>query len=366
MTAGPRTGTVPPVERPVRVLVSFSGIKPTTNPYITQLAGALESQPGVEVILFSWRRALLGRYDVFHVHWPEQLMGGHKGSGRAVRRMLTALFCLRMWCTRVPVVRTWHNVERPTDAGFIEHWLLDAIDRLTKMRIRLNPVSAMPPDSPYVTILHGHYRDWYAGCRRQHPVPGRIACVGQVRRYKGIEELIISFRACDDPGLTLTVAGKPTSTELAESVTALARGDERITLQLFFLDDAEFVEAITSAELVVLPYRFMHNSGAVLAALSLDRPVLVPDTEVNRLLADEVGEAWIYVFRGPLDPNTLSGAYKQSHLDERAGAPDLRDRGWDRAAADHERAYRAVARATSPHQVRGSLRREAPPDPRVR
>ena len=39
---------------------------------------------------------------------------------------------------------------------------------------------------------------------------------------------------------------------------------------------------------MVLPYRQMHNSGAVLAALSLDRPVLVPATD-QRGLGAEVG-----------------------------------------------------------------------------
>ncbi len=63
---------------------------------------------------------------------------------------------------------------------------------------------------------------------------------------------------------------------------------------LGFAPDADLVREISMSEMVVLPYRFMHNSGAVLLALSLDRPVLVPDNEVNRLLEIEVGSDWVH------------------------------------------------------------------------
>ena len=57
----------------------------------------------------------------------------------------------------------------------------------------------------------------------------------------------------------------------------------------------------------MLPYRHMHNSGAALTALSLDRPVLVPETDVNRDLARETGPGWVVTFAGELRPATWSG-----------------------------------------------------------
>ncbi|MBM4515638.1 hypothetical protein GS432_01345 [Rhodococcus hoagii] len=70
--------------------------------------------------------------------------------------------------------------------------------------------------------------------------------------------------------------------ELRQTIEAVSQRCERVSSALGFAPDADLVREISMSEMVVLPYRFMHNSGAVLLALSLDRPVLVPDNEVNR------------------------------------------------------------------------------------
>ncbi len=64
---------IDPAER-LRVLQSFKEPGPYTNPYVVMLREALTATPGLEVLTFSWRTALLGRYDVFHVHWPETII----------------------------------------------------------------------------------------------------------------------------------------------------------------------------------------------------------------------------------------------------------------------------------------------------
>lgn len=329
----------------LRVLESFAQPRPTTNPYIVQLADALSELSGIELITFSWRRALLGGYDVYHVHWPEIMMEGHKRIGRVVRRVLTTLFLLRLRLARTPVVRTVHNTERPSDLGTIDTRLLDALDRMTVIRIRLNDVTTMPQDAQYATIPHGHYRDWFARYQRSSRVPGRIGYVGLIRRYKGVEQLIEAFSRLDRPDATLDIAGKPSSEDLAKTVTDAAVTDERISAHLGFLDDEAFVATVTEAVLIALPYRHMHNSGAALAALSLDRPVLVPDNEVNRRLADEVGPGWVHCYRGELSPTDLSDALESSSRAE--GSPDLSHRNWSTAAAAHEAVFRRAAGSRS-------------------
>jgi beta-1,4-mannosyltransferase len=111
------------------------------------------------------------------------------------------------------------------------------------------------------------------------------------------------------------------------------------------------VEVVTSAQLVVLPYREMHNSGTALTALSLDRPVLVPDNEVTRRLAHEVGDAWVHHFRGDLDARDIETALDEAAALGDSDRPDLSLREWDRAGADHVRAYRravALLRGSDP------------------
>lgn len=327
-----------PVAGPMTVLTSFPRPRSTTNPYIVQLAAALEAEPDVEVAYFDRRRALLGRYDLVHLHWPETWLEGRTTARRLVRLVVVVLLCLRWTATRTPLVRTWHNLERPAGLWRVDYLLLGWLERLTTVRIRLNDLTEPAGRGSTVTIVHGHYRDWFSRYPQHERVDGRIAFVGRIRRYKGVEHLVETFGALPDAGLSLAVAGMPSTPELEEHLDDLARGDDRVTLRFEYVDEGTLVATVTEASLVVLPYRHMHNSGTVLAALSLDRPVLVPDNPVNRALADEVGPGWVHLYRDDLDAEDLLAALRQ---DLPAGSrPDLSAREWDRAGVEHAAAYR--------------------------
>ncbi|MQA32809.1 glycosyltransferase [Modestobacter roseus] len=326
--------------RPLTVLQSFPEPRPTTNPYVVMLRSALDDLPGVEVLTFSWRRALTARYDVVHAHWPEILVDGRDPGRRFVRQALFVLLLLRLRVTRTPLVRTVHNLELPQGLSRRQSVLLRWAQRRTTLRIRINETTALDDGTPVATVVHGHYRDWYAEHPRREVQPGRLAFVGQVRRYKGVDRLVEAFRSVEDATLRLRIAGRPTSGELADELRAGAAADPRISLSLDFLPDAELVAEISAAELVVLPYREMHNSGGALAALSLGRPVLVPDNLVNRRLAEEVGAEWVLTFDGPLTGQALAAAVSRLRAMPPAGRPDLSRREWDDAGRAHVAAYR--------------------------
>jgi glycosyltransferase involved in cell wall biosynthesis len=342
---------------PVRVLQSFPTPRTTTNPYIVMLARSLETVPGVRVLTFSWRRALWERYDVVHVHWPEILTAGSSPLRTAVRRVLFAIVLLRWTLSATPVVRTWHNLRPQEGGGRLRDLLLRWTDRLTTLGVRLNDETPVPPGNRAVTIPHGHYRDWFAGQARVQPVPGQLAFVGLIRPYKDVPGLIRAFgaTAAAVPGARLTIAGRPSSDALADTVRRAAEADPRVTVRLDFLEDADLVATVTGAQLVVLPYAEMHNSGAALMALSLDRPVLVPDNAVNERLAEEVGPGWVRRYAGE-----LTGAALEAALTEGDGIPGTRPaldrRGWDLTGQQHAEAYR-LALATSARTRRGCLRR---------
>jgi glycosyltransferase involved in cell wall biosynthesis len=334
--------------RPFVVQQSFPTPRPTTNPYLVMLGRSLSALDGVALRTFSWRSALLGRYDVFHVHWPEILVSGHSRGKTAVKQLLFVLLLLRLRVTRTPLVRTMHNLELPTGISRREIVLLRWAERWTALWIVLNPVTRLAPERAVATVLHGHYRDWFAPYPRAERTPGRLTFVGLIRRYKGVERLIDAFgqTRSSAPELSLRLAGNPSTDELADVVRSAAAGDERISARLEFLDDADLVREITAAELVVLPYRAMHNSGSVLAALSLDRPVLVPDNEVNRRLAAEVGPGWFHFFTDELGAEELTTAVAALRGRPPVAPPDLSARNWDNAGRAHLDAYRRARQLT--------------------
>jgi beta-1,4-mannosyltransferase len=325
--------------RPFIVQQSFPTPRPTTNPYLVMLAESIARQPGVAVRTFSWRSALLRPYDVLHVHWPEILVSGHSPLKQLVRQGLTLALLARLAATRTPLVRTLHNLELPDGISRRERGLLRLVERRTTLWIHLNEDTPERPDRPHETILHGHYRDWFARHPRPAAVPGRIGYFGLIRRYKGVDRLLRAFR--DMPAdASLHVGGRPSTPELARTLEELAAGDDRVVLDLRFLDDAEVVDIVRSAELVVLPYREMHNSGGALTTLSLDRPVLLPANRVNARLAEEVGAAWVQQYEGELTAERIASAVQAVRGVPAGARPDLGAREWPEAGARHVAAYR--------------------------
>ncbi|MBJ7454342.1 MAG: glycosyltransferase [Blastococcus sp.] len=335
-----------PTDAPLVVLQSFPRPRRTTNPYLVMLRDGLEALPGVEVLTFSWRRALRGGYDVFHVHWPEILVNGHSPLKKLVRQVLFVLLVLRLRLTRTPLVRTVHNLHLPEGISRRETWLLRWAERRTSLRIRINEATEVGDGAPVATIVHGHYRDWYGVHPRSERQPGRLTFFGLVRRYKGVDLLVDAFEGTrDTEGLTLRIAGNPSSDELAGVLRAAAEQDGRISLALEYLSDPDLVTEVSAAELVVLPYREMHNSGGALTALSLDTPVLVPDNEANRGLSDEVGPGWVHRYSGALTAEHLTGALEALRAAPPAAAPDLGRRDWSRVGEAHVAAYREALAA---------------------
>jgi beta-1,4-mannosyltransferase len=97
-----------------------------------------------------------------------------------------------------------------------------------------------------------------------------------------------------------------------------------------------------AADVVVLPYdtRSALNSGALLLALSLDTPVVVADSPINRELRRQVGADWVHLFDG--DPaEALAVAKRVAHA-RRAGRPDLDAFAWPAIAEATVQAYRDV------------------------
>jgi len=331
------------------VLQSFPTGRSTTNPYLVQLADQLAPDP--QVLGFSWRRALAEPYDVFHAHWPEALLHGSTATRSLVRRLLFRALLVRLWLrrNRTAVVRTVHNVRSHEDGNRAERALLARFDRRTTLWIRLNPTTEVPAGSPVRTIVHGDYRSWFQSTPVERAVPGRVVYFGLIRPYKGVPDLIETFSALpagpEGDALSLRVIGRPTTADIGAEVLLAALADDRVSVSLGHASDTELARDVTQAELVALPYREMHNSGAAMLALSLGRPILVPSNPVTEALKVEVGRGWVFTYRGVLTAALLGGALARCRVEHPAGStarPDLSARAWSVIADQHREAYAAA------------------------
>jgi beta-1,4-mannosyltransferase len=321
-------------------LVVLHSLRPPdgTTKYVDHMIGG--DAPGVAVRFFSWKAALFTHYDVLHVHWPELLIRDSRRPWmRVVKRRLLDLLLLRLWLQRIPLVWTAHNLEPHETVTAAERRSLSRFSRRVDLVIRLNATSAVTAGREAVTIPHGHYREPFVEHPKPEAEPGRILYFGLIRRYKGVDTLISAFGGVDRADVRLRIVGDPHPGQ-AELVQRACVTDPRITCVLAFVDDRELVDEIRRSQLVVLPYRGpMHNSGAVLAALSLGRPVLVPESPANTALSAEVGPGWIQQYSGPLTPAVLEAAIDATAVGPK-GEPRLDDRDWHRVGLRHRDAYR--------------------------
>jgi beta-1,4-mannosyltransferase len=324
--------------RRLRVTQSFREGGKNTNPYLAQLGRAVATD--ADVAGFSWRHALTADYDVFHVHWPEVLIRGTTWWKTAARRLLFTMLMARIRRNRVALVRTLHNTAAHESGSRAEQRLLELCDSSTTLWIRLNPTTAPPTAAPVETILHGDYRDWFEASDRHKQVKGRILFFGLVRPYKGVQSLVSAFTELDDPTLSLHIVGKPNSTALEKQIREAAGDDQRVQFTFDYVDDHRLATEVSEAELVVLPYDDMHNSGALLLALSLDRPVLVPSNPITESLRLEVGETWITSYEGSLTSSVLVTTMTRRALPPPQTSPDLSNRSWTAIGGAHILAYR--------------------------
>jgi beta-1,4-mannosyltransferase len=315
--------------------------------YATQMRDGAPAQ--VTVKFFDWRYALHGDYDVLHVHWPEFLVrgGSKKDALLALWRLPRLMRRLRR--RKVAVVRTLHNLT-PHERGRhpLESWLTKRLDRLVTRYIALNEAtetSGLDAD----LILHGDYIQQFAQYERSSRVPGRVLYFGLVRPYKGIDSLIDAFNTLADPALSLRVVGRPNSSSMRESVEEAAAANAHISVRLEFVSDAELVSEVSAADLIVLPYREMHNSGSLLVALSLGRRVLTLDTPSNRALANEIGDEWLSLYSGELTPKVLADAVSATRRrdeGETDSVPRFRGRTWQDVGLKHYATYLRALKQT--------------------
>lgn len=320
-----------------RVLESVAAPGRTIK-YIDQVVS--EAPADIRFVYFSWRAALFGRYDVFHVHWPEFLLRGRSAPITIARSALFRALLLRLRIRGTPVVRTMHNLHPHEEGGASEKRLLKALDRLTSVWVRISTATEFPETGQHFTVLHGSYERELGALRRAERVPGRLLFIGRIEPYKGVEELARCFKALTRSDLQLRIVGRADS-DLEASIRATVGSDERVTCLFEFVPDETLVAEVTAAELVVLPYREMHNSGIALVALSLGVPILASRSPANEALAREVGDGWVSLFDGEITGAAMENAVASTKL-LLGGRPRLQNRSWESVAEGYAVAFRAA------------------------
>jgi beta-1,4-mannosyltransferase len=359
--AGPSPGRSPVL----KVLAAPASVPADDNPYITSLYSAVRAR-GVQVDEFDRRALLSGRYDIVHVHWPEELVGWGWTDVRSTvaeaAKTLVALTVARRRGARL----VWkghdlgpHDVAHPR----IYRAYITRFVRMVDLLISLGPSATRSLQDTYPglratpvrTVRHGHYRGIYP------PLPNPVAAraelglpadpplfllLGQIRRYKNVPALIHAFNRTRPQNAHLAVAGEvKADATLGQQVEAAAAGSAAVTVRIGLVPEAQISTWHAAASVVVLPYSLKTSlhSGAALLALSMDRPVVVPNSGTMRELRDLAGPEWVYLFDG--GPEEALAAAEKALVDDRPQTVDLSALDWPALGAQTLQAYQLAVRS---------------------
>lgn len=304
------------------------------NPYLNQLSSRLEAA-GLQVDEFSFPRAFTRRYDVVHMHWPDTHLWSVSWWRSLGKHIRLGLLCAWLRLRRTRIVWTLHNLhthekDHWIGATLFPRWFPRAITDVialtpTGLELARRKFPALARKRSAL-IPHGHYRDVFPPAAPHDVSRARLGLernrftilfLGSIRRYKNVPVLIDAFRRLPDTDVQLVIAGQPVVGMRAEEIEAAAQGDPRVHLHLRLIPEAEMPYFYGAADLVVAPFSDILNSGSVLLALSMNRPVLAPRLGALPDLERVVGSRWLRLYDGELEPRMLTEART------RVARPDL-------------------------------------------
>lgn len=305
--------------------------------------------PSLEIVEFGGRTAWrLWAFDVLHIHWPEGFILRTSKLTSLVRILALALYFGLCRLVGVRIVWTAHNYKRGgAGSAFAERLMWLILPRLLSGTIYLtessrraieadNPVLAAKPS---VVIPHGDYRDLEpATLPAVEPV--NLQYFGPINQYKNVPSLVRAFAGLpDDERVTLRLSANMSAAspdpQLAVEIGRLSAGaQERFRHEDAFQSDDELVAKVRAADLVVLPYHRVMNSGSAVFSLTFGTPILGARMPLFEELRAQVGDDWVMLFDGEIDAATLLDAWKKANALKASGRrPDMSAFDWTAIAA---------------------------------
>ena len=293
-------------ERPIVCLLD--GQTYEKNPYMTLLQEAL-AELGVDVRttdlprFFPLTRTAVRNpdLDVLQIDWPYHHYIVDPTGSRPIDAVLTVLRAVTFLVDllvasllSVGIVRTVHNRRHhdgayPLTERVVSETLFLVADAVTvKCDAARHVVAdsfAVPnadrihvvPDGSYVSAYENDVTR--AAARRELSIDeGTFVYLffGQVRRYKGVLNLIDAFEDLGDTDSELWIVGTPEDEALEAELRSHAAEADGVRPVLRFVPDDRVQYYLNAADVLALPYRKILNSGSVRLGLTFGLPVVAP------------------------------------------------------------------------------------------
>ena len=320
---------------------SWPGFGDHHNKFLECFLGGLQDA-GCEIIDIETVRDIpTSGLDVLILHWAEKLFWEARDRWDIVVRILTLINRLKKIRPKTKVVWMVHNLlphETRKFKSLIWPFYIQALARNIDAALTLSP-GTVPvvrenlgalKHTPIAWVWHPAYPRLCQGAdtagaarnmRGWELVHHVFGYCGQVRPYKGVEDLIDVFLLSNNSNWRLLIAGRASSPEFERILVEKAAVDPRIQLELRDMSDIEYEMAILCCDTIVAPFRTYLHSGSLVHAISVGRQVLTPKTPFSDALARQVGRDWVALYDGPLSLDIL----QKSEQGRAIGSPGISD-----------------------------------------
>lgn len=312
---------------------------------------------GLILLNYNWFGSNFSKLDIFHVHWPDAVLMGNS-RWRIYIKLALFLFSVGICSLRnKPIIYSVHNISshegnHPRLEKILWRFFIPRVSVFIHMNSNsIEEFRTRWHDAPGkdVVIRHPHYERnpvvvaSKSEAKKRLGISGArfvILSFGLVRPYKGLEDLIATFKGWSRSDAQLIILGRPVSEDYGDQLTQAAKGDRRISLQFRYVPDDELETYLSASDLIAMTHKKLNNSGVAIMALSSGRPVLAPALGGMLDLESEVGRPWVILYRGEIARETLSMAYDTVSGLSNTAHPDLSKFDPRKIAFELEHVYR--------------------------
>jgi glycosyltransferase involved in cell wall biosynthesis len=196
-----------------------------------------------------------------------------------------------------------HNVEHKGFNRWVRHffakqceWIRvfskDSINRASQ-ELKIN-------NEKFIVIPEGDYTSVYPNTITQQEARNELnlaqnskvlLSLGYIKPYKGIENLILEFSKIKNKDVQLIIAGQVMDQNYFKNLknTIDQLKDNRIQLKGVFIPEDKLQVYYNAADVVVLPFDKVENSGSAIMAMGFKKPIVAPEMGVlkKRLLQQQ-------------------------------------------------------------------------------
>ena len=274
------------------------------NPYLDMMWSAMRADGAVPVAVgntldFSGLfRAAASRPAVFHLNWTAPILGGSGNPDRRSTRYRLFLDALDQLQDRgVSTIWTVHNVlpHECADPVLEAQLRQEIADRVDLIHVMCEETAQLCsgyfelPQSKIRVLPHPSYIDVYPNLVDKETARYELRLghgdfvylhLGKIRPYKGVDRLLDAFDrlARQDPKAKLMLVGESGRFEQLDEIKQRARANPSVISNFNAIPDEDLQLYLNAADVVVLPYRDVLNSGALQLAYSFAKPVVASTT----------------------------------------------------------------------------------------